>query len=106
MARARAVPSETAQERFLATFSAAVQHARRVRGHTQVALAALVGIAPNTLARIERGELCPSVFIAQRLAAALAVPLESLTSPPRVAPPLSRTKLADTKLARAKQAKL
>lgn len=70
-----------------------------------MALAALVGIAPNTLAaRIERGELCPSVFIAQRLAAALAVPLESLTSPPRVAPPLTRTKLADTKLARTKLA--
>lgn len=90
----RAAPPETAQEVFVATFSAAVQRARHLRGHTQVHLATLVGIAPNTLARIERGELCPSVFIAHRIASALGVPLHDLTEPPRLAPPLVRTKLA------------
>ena len=72
----------------MAAFSGAVRNARIIRGHTQAALAARVGIATNTIARIERGELCPSVFIAQRLADALDVGVETLTRPVREAPPL------------------
>jgi len=53
---------------------------RRVRAKlTQAGLAEKVGVAPNSLARMERGERGASLSMAQALAAVLRCRIEDLT---------------------------
>lgn len=64
-------------------FGAGVRAARAVKGWTQVQLALAAGLAPNTVARVERGELGVSLDVALRLCAALGVTIEATAASPR-----------------------
>lgn len=55
-----------------------IRAARHTHGWTQAALAKRSGLSPNYIARLERGELGPSLFVANRITAALAIDLGSL----------------------------
>jgi transcriptional regulator with XRE-family HTH domain len=54
---------------------------RQEAGLTQAQLASAADLADATVSRIERGRLTPSVALAQRLAKALAVPVDALLGP-------------------------
>src|SRR5689334_21753820 len=56
------------------TLGAAIRELRLLRGLTQSALAAAAGLAPNSVAVIERGERAVSVDSLNSLAAALDMP--------------------------------
>lgn len=60
-----------------ARFGSGVRSARVAKGWTQVQLARATGLAPNTVARVERGELGVSLDAALRLCAALGVTIEA-----------------------------
>lgn len=47
---------------------------------TQVQIAERAGLSSNYVARLERGELGPSLFVATRLAEALEVSVDQLVS--------------------------
>jgi transcriptional regulator with XRE-family HTH domain len=55
-----------------------VRHLRQGRGWTQVQLAEAASLSPNFIARLERGELGASFFVASQLAAALEVDVNQL----------------------------
>ncbi len=57
-----------------------IRKARRQALLTQAELAALAGIGPNTIGRIERGKVEPHLRTIRLLAAALDVPPSSLVS--------------------------
>jgi transcriptional regulator with XRE-family HTH domain len=59
----------------------AVRRLRQGRGLTQKELAEDVGCADETISRIERGRLVPSVELASALAQALNVAMEELQAP-------------------------
>jgi transcriptional regulator with XRE-family HTH domain len=65
---------------FNATVGEAIRRSRREHGWTQAFLAEQAGLSPNYIARLERGELGPSLFVATRICGALAVDLEVLVS--------------------------
>jgi len=44
-------------------------------------LAEQAGLSPNYVARLERGELGPSLFVANRICGALTIQLEVLVTP-------------------------
>lgn len=58
-------------------FGPTLRDLREKKGFSQVSLAELVGIAANTVARIERGEAEPTWGLARRLADALGVSLDA-----------------------------
>jgi transcriptional regulator with XRE-family HTH domain len=58
-----------------------VRRARQSRGWTQAHLAEQAGFSPNYIARLERGELGPSLFVAAQLCETLGIDLASLTQP-------------------------
>lgn len=60
-----------------ARFGVGVRSARSAKGWTQVQLAIAAGLAPNTVARVERGELGVSLDAALRLCDALGVTIEA-----------------------------
>jgi transcriptional regulator with XRE-family HTH domain len=60
----------------------AIRGARQEHGWTQAALADRARLSPNYIARLERGELGPSLFVANRICEALAIPIEHLVGPP------------------------
>lgn len=64
-------------------FGVGVRSARGAKGWTQVQLALAAGLAPNTVARVERGELGVSLDAALRLCAALGVTIEATLASPR-----------------------
>jgi transcriptional regulator with XRE-family HTH domain len=64
-------------------FGAGVRAARATKGWTQVQLALAAGLATNTVARVERGELGVSLDVALRLCAALGVTVEATATSPR-----------------------
>lgn len=66
-----------------ARFGVGVRSARAEKGWTQVQLALAAGLAPNTVARVERGELGVSLDAALRLCAALGVTIEATLASPR-----------------------
>lgn len=70
-------------EAFAGLVGEAVRRARQSRGWTQLELAEASELSSNYLARLERGEVSPSLFVAQRLCTALDVDLDCLTSPER-----------------------
>lgn len=56
----------------------AVRDVRKKRNLTQEALANMVNISRTHLSEIENGNAVPSVFVAQRIAKALKVKVESI----------------------------
>jgi ribosome-binding protein aMBF1 (putative translation factor) len=59
----------------------AIRRSRQEHGWTQAFLAEQAGLSPNYIARLERGELGPSLFVANRICGALTIDLESLVTP-------------------------
>ena len=59
-----------------------IRRARQEHGWTQAFLADQAKLSPNYIARLERGELGPSLFVANRICTALDIPLEDLVGPP------------------------
>jgi len=55
-----------------------VRRARQARGWTQVQLAEAAGLSPNYVARLERGELGPSFFVASQLCDSLQIDVNEL----------------------------
>jgi transcriptional regulator with XRE-family HTH domain len=89
------MPRAVLDERAVATkFGASVRLARTTRRWTQAALAERAGISANYMARLERGEVAPSLFVAHRIARALGVSIDDLVVGRPEPPPLVRTKLA------------
>jgi transcriptional regulator with XRE-family HTH domain len=63
----------------------AIRRARRARRWTQAALAKRAGVSANYIARLERGELGPSLFVASRICAALTISIDVLVAPANAA---------------------
>ncbi len=66
---------------FNVTVGEAIRRSRQEHGWTQAFLAEQAGLSPNYIARLERGELGPSLFVANRICGALAIDLEVLVTP-------------------------
>jgi transcriptional regulator with XRE-family HTH domain len=63
---------------FAAGVGEAVRRARQSRGWTQAQLAEAAGFSPNYIARLERGELGPSFFVAHQLCETLQIDIGAL----------------------------
>lgn len=89
-------PDPNAAERaFVEHVGEAVRTARAVRSLTQVDLADRAELSSNYLARLERGEVSPSLWVAHRLATALGTTVGALLEKAvREAPPVARSKFA------------
>jgi transcriptional regulator with XRE-family HTH domain len=74
---------------FAVVVGEAVRRARQAHGWTQAHLAEMAGFSPNYIARLERGELGPSLFVANQLCDALGIDVDALMQPATVTP--SRT---------------
>lgn len=72
---------------FNVTVGEAIRRARQEHGWTQAHLAEQAGLSPNYIARLERGELGPSLFVANRICGALTMDLETLVTPNSSATP-------------------
>ena len=59
----------------------AIRRARQQHGWTQAFLAEQAGLSPNYVARHERGELGPSLFVASRICEALQIEVDALVTP-------------------------
>ena len=70
-------PSEA---EFAVVVGDAIRRARQELGFTQAELAERAGLSVNYVARLERGELGPSLWVAFRLSDALEIQVESLVS--------------------------
>lgn len=69
-----------------------IRRARQEHGWTQAFLADQAGLSPNYIARLERGELGPSLFVANRICEALNITLEELVGAPGAATRKTGTK--------------
>jgi transcriptional regulator with XRE-family HTH domain len=67
---------------FNGTVGEGIRRARQERGWTQAFLAEQAGLSSNYVARLERGELGPSLFVANQICQALGIELEALVSAP------------------------
>lgn len=76
-------PSTADADAFTHAVGEAIRRARQERGWTQVELAEKADLSSNYVARLERGEVGPSLFVAQKLCEALDTDLDALTAPPR-----------------------
>jgi transcriptional regulator with XRE-family HTH domain len=65
--------------------AANVKHLREARGLTQEQMARLAGLPRATWGHLETGGANPTLAVLDKVAAALQVPLEELTSAPRTA---------------------
>ena len=74
---------------FAASVGEAVRRARQSLAWTQAKLAEQAGFSPNYIARLERGELGPSFFVAHQLCEALGIDAGALLSD---AGPATRTR--------------
>ena len=59
-----------------------IRKSRQEHGWTQAFLAEQARLSPNYVARLERGELGPSLFVANRICEALGIDLEVLVGAP------------------------
>ncbi len=66
---------------FNSTVGDAIRRARQEKGWTQAVLAVTAKLSPNYIARLERGELGPSLFVAHRICEALAIDVGTLLGP-------------------------
>lgn len=79
-----AKPTTEAQDEhraFNTIVGEAIRRARQEHGWTQAFLAEQAGLSPNYVARLERGELGPSLFVASRLCDALGIEIDTLVVP-------------------------
>jgi transcriptional regulator with XRE-family HTH domain len=76
----RGSDAPTDPNEFAAAVGECIRHARQEHGWTQAELAERAGLSANYVARLERGELGPSLFVAYRLAEALETQVETLVS--------------------------
>jgi ribosome-binding protein aMBF1 (putative translation factor) len=67
---------------FQRTVGRVIRQARQTHGWTQATLATRSGLSSNYIARLERGELCPSLYVASKICAALAIALDALVTMP------------------------
>jgi transcriptional regulator with XRE-family HTH domain len=72
---------EVDPKHFAATVGESIRRARQELGWTQVQLADAAGLSPNYVARLERGELGPSLFVAHQICDTLGIELETLFAP-------------------------
>ena len=72
-----------------------IRRARQEHGWTQAFLADQAGLSPNYIARLERGELGPSLFVASRICEALVIPLEARLGAPASAKKTSTKRRAN-----------
>lgn len=95
-------PSEADLEMraFIERVGDAIRSARHVREWTQAELAERASLSSNYVARLERGELGASLWVAHRLAQALGTTIDALLAHERTAPPLVRTRFARSKAER------
>jgi len=68
---------------FASVVGDGVRRHRQAAGWTQVQLAEAAGLSPNYVARLERGELGPSFFVAYALARTLGIPVSELCETPQ-----------------------
>jgi transcriptional regulator with XRE-family HTH domain len=69
---------------FAIVVGESVRRHRQAAGWTQVQLAEAAGLSPNFVARLERGELGPSLFVAHHLSSTLGISVtELLEAQPR-----------------------
>ena len=80
---------EADSHEFASTVGERIRVARQQRGWTQVELAEAAGLSSNYVARLERGELGASLFVAMRIAEALGITLDVLAQ--AQAAPAART---------------
>jgi ribosome-binding protein aMBF1 (putative translation factor) len=85
--RARDEAEEAREDAFVAAFGENVRTARLARKLTQAALAVRARLSPNYVARLERGEVGASLWVAHCLAAAMAMKLAELLDRDRLLPP-------------------
>jgi len=85
-------PSPSDPKEFAASVGEAIRRARQELGWTQVQLADAASLSPNYVARLERGELGPSLFVARQICDTLGIDLDSLFAPPDVASTTARRK--------------
>ena len=85
-----AIDDDEAQRMFAVSVGDALRKARLAHTWTQAQLAEAARLSANYVARLERGELGPSFFVANRLAGALGVEVAALLDVHEVAPPLAR----------------
>jgi ribosome-binding protein aMBF1 (putative translation factor) len=71
--------SEVDSHDFASGVGERIRVVRMQKGWTQVQLAEAAGLSSNYVARLERGELGASLYVALRLAEALGITLNSLT---------------------------
>ncbi len=76
---------ESDPEAFALLVGERIRNARQERGWTQVELADAAGLSSNYVARLERGELGPSLFVACKLAEAFGLNVDALVGPPEAA---------------------
>lgn len=80
--RRAAESSEEEHEAFNALVGEGIRRARQERSWTQAFLAEQARLSPNYIARLERGELGPSLFVANRICLALRMEIGALLAPP------------------------
>lgn len=81
-ASAGADGAQDEHQAFNAVVGEGIRRARQEHGWTQAFLADQARLSPNYIARLERGELGPSLFVANRICEALTIPLEDLVGSP------------------------
>src|SRR5260221_2274891 len=72
---------EAKPEEFQSNVGERIRVARQQKGWTQVELAEAAGLSSNYVARLERGELGASLFVASRLVEALGITLDVFAHP-------------------------
>lgn len=98
--RALPVDPDALARAFTERVGEAIRAARRTREWTQAELAERAELSANYVARLERGELGPSLWVAHKIASALGTTLDALLQNEKAAPPLARTKFSKSRAAR------
>jgi len=86
------VSDEEAQQTFVASFGEAIRRGRLARGWTQASLADASQLSANYVARLERGELGPSLYVAHRIAQALGLEIDALVGADEPTGPVARVR--------------
>jgi ribosome-binding protein aMBF1 (putative translation factor) len=81
---------DSLERTFVQSVGVAIRRGRRARGWTQIELAQQARLSSNYIARLERGELGPSLWVAHRIARALGVALDALLTSRPSPPALTR----------------
>lgn len=82
---------------FNANVGDTIRRARQALGWTQAFLAEQAGISPNYVARLERGELGPSLFVARSICEALGISVDALVRDPEAPSSASANRVSGVK---------